>query len=165
MQLPDSINIHDPDARESFLRGYKLQMDGRLDEACRAYRQSLSYEETAEAHTFLGWALSDQDRLDEAIEECHQAIQVDPDFGNPYNDIGVYELQKGNLEEAVSWFKDALRAPRYESYCFPHFNLGRAFLYRGRFQTAAFHFREALKERSDFDKAKQALRKVKHRMN
>jgi tetratricopeptide (TPR) repeat protein len=165
MKLPDSIEIDNSDAREAFVRGYKLQMDGRLDEAVRAYQESLRFQETAEAHTFLGWALSHKDRLDQAIEECHRAIQVDPDFGNPYNDIGVYELEKGNLEEAMSWFQDALGASRYDSYCFPHFNLGRTYLYRGHFEKAAFHFREALKERSDFDKAKQALQKIKCRMN
>lgn len=165
MDLPESIDIDDQDAREAFLRGYQLQVDGDLESAIDAYRESLSYQETAEAHTFLGWALSHQDKLDRAIEECHRAIQVDPDFGNPYNDIGVYELQKGNLEESVGWFQDALSAPRYESYCFPHFNLGRVHLYRGHFDKAAHHFSEALKEKTDFEKARKALAKIKHRMN
>lgn len=165
MELPDSIQIHDVDARRAFERGYRLQMDGELPEAIEAYRRSLHHEETAEAHTFLGWALSHQDKLDRAIEECYQAIQIDPDFGNPYNDIGVYELQKGNLKEAMSWFDDALRAPRYDSYCFPHFNLGRCHLYRGHFERAARHFKETLKERPDFEKARDALRQIKNRLN
>lgn len=165
MDLPESIEIDDGRARDEFLRGYELQMDGELDEAIEAYRASLEYQETAEAHTFLGWALSHQDRLDEAIRECHRAIEIDPDFGNPYNDIGVYRLKKGDMDGAKPWFKKALNAPRYDSYCFPHFNLGRIHLYRGHFGEAARHFKEALKERSDFSKAKNALLKIKHRMN
>jgi hypothetical protein len=27
--------------------------------------------------------------LEEATAECLRAIEIDPDFGNPYNDIGV----------------------------------------------------------------------------
>lgn len=165
MDLPDSLEINDEKARQAFLRGYHLQMEGSLKEAIVAYKQSLRYEETAEAHTFLGWALSHQDELEKAIDRCHRAIQVDPDFGNPYNDIGVYQLKRGNLEEARQWFKEALQAPRYENYCFPHFNLGRIHLHRGHFAGAAHHFKEALKEQSDFDKANKALQRIKHRMN
>src|SRR2546430_7197875 len=52
------------------------------------YQQSIDVHPTAEAHTFLGWTLSFQGRLEEATRECLKAIEVDPDFGNPYNDIG-----------------------------------------------------------------------------
>ncbi|NIO09761.1 MAG: tetratricopeptide repeat protein, partial [Deltaproteobacteria bacterium] len=44
---------------------------------------------TAEAYTFLGWTYSFMGQLNEAIEECQRAITLDPDFGNPYNDIGA----------------------------------------------------------------------------
>lgn len=165
MDLPESIQITDDQAREAFVRGYRYQQEDELDRAIRQYRLSLEYEETAEAHTFLGWALSQQDRLDEAIRECKQAIDVDPDFGNPYNDIGVYRLQKGNMRGALPWFKMALDAPRYESYCFPHFNLGRIYLARGQFDRAADHFRKALEERPDFKKARAALHRVQSRFN
>ena len=66
-------------------------------------------------------------RLDDAIEECHKAIAQDPDFGNPYNDIGAYLIEKGELDEAIVWFQKALQARRYESPAFPHLNLGRVY--------------------------------------
>jgi Tfp pilus assembly protein PilF len=33
--------------------------------------------------------------LDEATDECRRAIEIDPQFGNPSNDIGVYLTQQG----------------------------------------------------------------------
>jgi Tfp pilus assembly protein PilF len=53
------------------------------------------------------------------------AIEVDPTFGNPYNDIGAYYIGKGELDEAVQWLEKAKRAPRYEPRHFPYMNLGR----------------------------------------
>ena len=102
-------------------------MNGELDEAVELYKKSIESYPTAEAYTFLGWTYSFMGRLDDAIAECHKAIEVDPTFGNPYNDIGAYLLQKGEVDEAIPWFQRALEAPRYESYCFPHMNLGRAY--------------------------------------
>ena len=92
-----------PGAREHFERGYEEQMAGRLDEAVESYRRSIAIQPTAEAHTFLGWALSHQGRHEAAIAECRTAIAVDPTFGNPYNDIGAYLIELGREDEAMPW--------------------------------------------------------------
>ena len=76
-------------AVELFQRGYKHQMQGELEEAVALYKRSIEAYPTAEGHTFLGWTYSFQGRLDDAIQECLSAIEVDPTFGNPYNDIGA----------------------------------------------------------------------------
>jgi tetratricopeptide (TPR) repeat protein len=103
----DGEHVDDDDrmtrAREFFQQAYELQVEGEYERAIRLYKQSIEVYPTAEAYTFLGWAYSFQGRLDEAIEECHRAISVDPDFGNPYNDIGVYLMQKGQYGEALPW--------------------------------------------------------------
>jgi Tfp pilus assembly protein PilF len=123
-------------AIEVWQEAYAHQMRGELEEAIRLYRESIAICPTAEAHTYLGWTYSFQKRLDEAIEECHKAIAVDPDFGNPYNDIGVYLMQKGDLDGAIPWLEKAKRAPRYEPRQFPYMNLGRIYLRRGQWTEA-----------------------------
>ena len=123
-------------AIEIWQEAYAHQMRGELDEAIRLYQESLAICPTAEAHTYLGWTYSFQKRLDEAIQECHKAIAVDPDFGNPYNDIGVYLMQKGDLDGAIPWLEKAKRAPRYEPRQFPYMNLGRIYLRRGQWAEA-----------------------------
>src|SRR5262249_7657354 len=76
-------------------------------------QRSLAVRPTAEAHTFLGWALSYQGKHEEAIAECKRAIAVDPSFGNPYNDIGAYLIELGRGDEAVEWLGRAHAAPRH----------------------------------------------------
>src|SRR5213593_558373 len=116
------------DAREQFERGYEAQMAGRLEEAIDHYRRSLAIHPTAEAHTFLGWALSFQGKHEEAIAACKRAIAVDPTFGNPYNDIGVCLIELGRPEEAVEWLERAKIAPRYEPRHYPFLNLARVYV-------------------------------------
>src|SRR5215813_11102778 len=115
------------EALRLFLAAYDAQMRGDLDEAADLYKESIKAYPTAEAHTFLGWTYSFQGLTDEAIEECLLAIEVDPDFGNPYNDIGAYLIEKGEMVGAIEWLKRAMRSSRYESYYYPHFNLGRVY--------------------------------------
>ena len=83
------------EARDEFHRAYEHHMAGRLEEAMAGYRRSIAAHPTAEAHTFLGWAMSFQGRHEEAIAQCKLAIAVDPTFGNPYNDIGAYLIEMG----------------------------------------------------------------------
>ena len=118
-------------AAELLRRAFQAQLSGDFATAALLYQRSIAAFPTAEAHTFLGWTYSFQRRLDEAIEECHKAIAVDPTFGNPYNDIGSYLIKQGQLDEAVEWLEKAKAAPRYEPRHFPYMNLGRIYARKG----------------------------------
>lgn len=159
----------DPDppelARELFHKAYECQMEGQLKEAIELYRQSIDAYPTAEAYTFLGWTYSFTGKYDEAIAECRKAIEVDPDFGNPYNDIGAYLIEKGRLEEAIPWLEKATQAKRYESYCFPHYNLGRVYESKGNWEKALACYRNALQSNSDYTLAQRALNRLQGLMN
>src|SRR5207245_2612278 len=76
---------------------------------------------------------------------CLKAIEVDPDFGNPYNDIGCYLMQQGKLEEAVPWLERAKLAKRYEPRQFPYMNLARIHVKQGRWWEALREFEGAVR--------------------
>ena len=81
-------------AMELVQQAMQHQMAGDLEAAIRLYKESITLHPTADAHTYLGWTYSFQGRIEEAIAQCEIAIEIDPDFGNPYNDIGVYLMQQ-----------------------------------------------------------------------
>jgi tetratricopeptide (TPR) repeat protein len=120
------------------------QMAGELDEAIGLYKHSIALYPTADAHTYLGWAYSFQGRIEDAIAQCEIAIRLDPEFGNPYNDIGVYLMQQQRLDEAIPWLEKAKLAKRYEPRHFPYQNLGRVYVAKGMLQKALQEFRGAL---------------------
>lgn len=117
---------------------------GNLELALSHFRASIEAKESAEAHTYCGWMLNSLGDSDQAIKECQRAIDIDPDLGNPYNDIGSYLLQKGQLNDAVRWFYKALDAPKYEARQWPHVNLGKLYLSKRLFKKALYHFHQAL---------------------
>jgi tetratricopeptide (TPR) repeat protein len=136
-------------ALELIQRAMNFQMAGDLDESIRLYKESIAVCPTADAHTYLGWAYSFQGRIDDAIAECEVAIRLDPEFGNPYNDIGVYLMQQEKFDEAIPWLERAKTAKRYEPRHFPYLNLGRVYAAKGMMIKALEQFREALRLHPD----------------
>lgn len=134
--LPDDQIEVWQQAVEYFQRAYRMQVQGDLASALHAYRASIRLYPTAEAYTFLGWTYAHLNLYNEAIDACELAIEVDPDFGNPYNDIGAYLLELERAEESLAWFEQALAAPRYDARVFAFFNLGRAHERLGNWRTA-----------------------------
>ncbi|NIR48761.1 tetratricopeptide repeat protein [candidate division KSB1 bacterium] len=159
-------NYHiSPEAMKYFKKAYQLQMEGQFQRAVILYKKSLEIEPTAEAHTFLGWTYSFMGKLKEAIEECHKAISVDPDFGNPYNDIGAYYLQLGEFDEAIPWFERAKRAKRYETPEFAYCNLGKVYELKGLWPLAMEEYIKALQLRPEYAPARIALMKLQAKLN
>lgn len=144
-------------AQQLYNTGYMMTLLGRYEEAIRLYERSLEIEATAEAHTYLGWTYSHLSNYKRAIEEAEKAIRIDPEYGNPYNDIGVYLMEQGREDEAIAYLQKAMRAKRYCCYQFPHYNMGRIYLRKKKYEKARREFQKALAIDPDYAPAAEAL--------
>ena len=160
----DELNLSDltrrVEADEWHDLGQERHAAGDLDDAAAYYQMSLDLFPTAEAHTSLGVALAARARWDEAIANCEKAIALDPELGNPCNDMGVYLIEKNRLPEALTWLDRALRAPRYDSRHFSHYHRGRILERMARFGEARSAFGQAVKLAPDWPPAQQAYLRV-----
>jgi len=152
-------------ATDLWQEAYRYQIEGELDRAIELYQHSIEVYPTAEAHTFLGWAMSFQGRLAEATQECLRAIEIDSEFGNPYNDIGVYLMHQDKLDESISWLEKAKQAKRYEPRQFPFMNLGRIYVQQGRWWQALREFEGAVRLAPRDVRAAKILHRLRARLN
>lgn len=152
-------------AWELLQEAYQAQVEGDYAQAVELYEKSIAIQPTAEAHTFLGWTFHFQGKLDAAIEHCHRAIEIDPDFGNPYNDIGAYLIELGRYDEAIPWLERATEAKRYDPRHFPYFNLGRAYLAKEMYGRARENFQKALQIEPRYALARDALENLRRLVN
>jgi len=145
-------------------QGMDQQMARNIDAAIRLYKESIAICPTADAHTYLGWAYSFLGKIDDAISQCEIAIRLDPDFGNPYNDVGVYLMQQQKLEEAIPWLEKAKLAKRYEPRHFPYINLGRIYLTKSMINKAIEEFRGALEQKPDESEIAQLIEELESKL-
>jgi tetratricopeptide (TPR) repeat protein len=161
MEMPGNPN----QARKLFERGFERQQAGDLGGAERLYQASIAERPTAEAHTFLGWVYSLGRRYHDAIRECKRAIALDPSFGNPYNDIGVYLMELGREKEAIPWLERAMKAPRYEAPHFPHVNLARIYERSGDTVAALAELTKAEEKAGRLPELTLAIRRLQGKVN
>ena len=118
-------------SQKHFQAGLDCVAAGEIGKARDNFKASAEIVASAEALTYWGWMEHHLGHTELAIDLCKQAINQDPEFGNPYNDIGSYLVSQGKLDEAIPWLERAIVATRYEPRQFPHINLGRIYLAKG----------------------------------
>ena len=97
----------------------------------------------ARPHNYLGLALDQQGRTEEAIQHYLQALRIKPDFEMAHNNLGVALDKQGRTEEAVSHYLKALQInPDYVNV---YNNLGNALLKQSKAAEAVKHFNKALR--------------------
>ena len=148
-----------------FIRGYEAQSQGDAKTALDFYHRSIVAYPTPEAYTFRGWAYSVFGDYDRAMFECFQAIKLDPEFGNPYNDIGSYLIEKDRWDEAIGWFERAIEAKRYATRWFPYFNLGRVYEHKHDWAKAKSCYAQALAIDQCYTAARDGLARIRARLN
>ena len=161
----DNSGPFEEESRQFLEKAYKLQMSGRFEEAILNYKKSLKIHPTAEAHTFLGWTYSFMGDFENAIQECKSAISLDPDYGNPYNDIGAYLIRQGKSEEALTWLELALKAKRFTNRHFAHLNIGRILEQKGLWFEAVEEYKKSMEISPGYEPAKQNYYRLQGLLN
>jgi tetratricopeptide (TPR) repeat protein len=157
----DKFNL----AQQYFNKAYTLHLNGNIPEAIAAYKKSIRNYPTAKAHTFLGWAYSLQGKYEEAIDECYIAIELDPDFGNPYNDIGSYLISLGQYDDAIPWLEKAIHAPDYDPRHYPYVNLGKVYEIKGEWIKALEYYKKSLEIEPAYEYAKLSVIRITSLLN
>ena len=139
-----------------FEEAFHCLQDGETEEAVRLCQASIAEFPTAEAYTALGWAYSCLGDLSQAIAECLRAISLDPNLGDPYNDVGLYLLAQDELDEAIPWFEKAIGAPSYETPGCSWMSLGEIYMSKELPGKARSCFERAKALAADDDCAREA---------
>lgn len=166
-----SIELSPKDGKIFFFLGISLERQGKTDEAINAYRNAIELNPKGSfftASAYHNWAmiLLIQGNLQEAINICYKALQVNPDIGAvAYTTIGQCLVLQEKLQEAIACFQKSIEIGKSESsysclmfQCNSYFALGDALLAQNKHGDAINAFREANQADPEWFKAlKQQL--------
>ena len=106
-------------------------------------------------HTYLGLALYDRGRIDEAVHHYRQALQLKSDYVDAHNNLAMALGAQGRSAEAIRHYTRALQLN--PTLLEAHNNLGNALITTGQLDQAIAYFTRALQLKSDYADAHNNL--------
>jgi Flp pilus assembly protein TadD len=127
---------------------------GDVNDGERWLRQATEADaENALAWNDLGEALRMLGRGDEAIAAYRRALELEPDFLSAINNLAVALAGKGDLDEAKRCLRQAIDIDPIDPH--PYNNLGVILEIEGQIDEALLCYEKAVKNKHDFEEAKQ----------
>lgn len=132
--------------------------------ALELFEKARGHKETAEVMTLMAWVNSQMGNNEEAKSLCLRAIEIDPEYGAPYNDLGTILLNEGHINESIKWYELAKKAPKYTNREYPYINAGRAYMQLNNFDKAMEEFEVALKLVPENQELRHTVSKIRSSM-
>jgi tetratricopeptide (TPR) repeat protein len=135
-----------------FNKGNILSNLERYAEAIPVYHEYLENEaESFEAMTYLAECYERAGDVKMAKKYYQEAIELAPDFADPWLGLGIIELNSGNSDDSLILFRKAVRLDDENPEIW--YMLGKAHYLKGEIKAALRCFREALKLDAYYDEA------------
>jgi protein O-mannosyl-transferase len=107
------------------------------------WRHALTVDENSFfANQFLGTALFDQRRTEEALQHFRRALAINPNRSSAHNNMGLILVAQGNYLQATKHYEHALVLDPGSTIA--HYNIGRILATEGNQTEAIVHYRAAL---------------------
>jgi tetratricopeptide (TPR) repeat protein len=120
-----------------------------------AFNLLASYKMHADTHHNYGFALLKTGKVDDAITQFQESLQMVSDYAEAHQYLGVAFQEKGREDDAIVHLQKALQLkPDYPD---AHANLGNALLQEGRVDEAILHFQRGLQLKADLPEAHNSL--------
>ena len=108
---------------------------------CAYCIENVIHPEAVNHNTFCAHYLA-EGKLTEAEARCRLAIEFSPKYAEPFNNLGLIEYSRKNLDRAAAFFKEAISYK--EDFAEAHNNLGVIFQDQGDQSYACDQFKQAI---------------------
>ncbi|HLM59075.1 MAG TPA: tetratricopeptide repeat protein [Pyrinomonadaceae bacterium] len=129
--------------------GARFALEGRLDEAAKAFEQAVALDPTnGNAYYGLGNVYAELGRWEDASLAYYKAVSLNKEDVEAYNNLGVVLGMRGLHKQAAAAFERATKI--YPKWAEPHYHLGEARRALGEEEEAREAFGRALRLRPDY---------------
>ncbi len=140
---------------KTITQAVSLQQQGKKDEAIEKWRDVVKTEgidnaQAARAWFSVGYLIQDENP-EKGISAYNQAISLNPDYAEAYNNRGVAKDELGQHDEAITDYNDAIRLK--SNYAEAYNNRGAAKAELGQHDGAIADYEEAIRLKPDYAEA------------
>ncbi|EPG66578.1 tetratricopeptide repeat protein [Leptospira wolffii] len=128
---------------------------GDLDRSEFLLKASLEDNDSHETYFFLGLIENQKHNWKKSLYYFYRSVEVNPEYGNPCNEIGILLLRMGRERESVFWLKKSLRCTLNDAPHISLFNLATLYKIWNRPERSLQYLHKAIVIKPDFEEAKR----------
>jgi protein O-GlcNAc transferase len=113
--------------------------------------EKLLENKTAEEWYQLGITMTNIGQLDQAKIAYEKALNLNPNYPQAYNNLGLLAIADENIDEAIEYFKSAIRVN--PSYAYGYNNIGLALQMQNKLPEAQSYLQQALQQNPTYHEA------------
>jgi len=113
----------------------------------------------AKAHLEAGNTLVDQEQFAQAAAAYQEAIRLDPEYTEAYNNLGIALAEQSHMAQAADAFREAVRLDPQDAES--QSNFGNALLHLGQVAAGVEHLHEALRLDPNMPDVHESLERAK----
>jgi type IV pilus assembly protein PilF len=126
------------------MKGLNYLQEKNFEMASVEFNRSLQNDSNfKQSYYGLGIISDYQGKLDNSEKYYQEAIDIDPDYSEAYNALGVVYMKQKKWKEAVKAFNKALANKLYTTPHIPYLNLGDLYMEQKEYEKAAEAYRES----------------------
>lgn len=145
-------NLTPEDTLEAAKFFYKT---GDIDRSEFLLKSFLEHKEDHEAYFFLGLIENQRTNLQRGLYYFYRSVEINSEYGNPCNEIGILLLRMGRERESVYWLKKSLRCTLNDAPHISLFNLATLYKIWNRPERSLQYLHKAIVIKPDFEEAKR----------
>lgn len=143
-------------ANDKMQLGELLYFNGNVEGAIRCFKKAIQMKPNMwQAHLNLVNIYIQQNKFDEAIEECNEVLKCKPKHKDVHLILGNLKRAQNDLDGAIESLEKALECGA--SPAMTHNALGLSHLQKGNIDKAHFHIGQALEKKDKFPEAHLAM--------
>jgi Ca-activated chloride channel homolog len=108
-------------------------------------------------HFNKGKSFLENEQFDAASEELKKALEDGEEIGTLYRALGDVEYKKGEYDQSLKFYEQALEISEEEEVLDLRYNIGNAYLQKQEFDKAVESYKNVLQSRPDDQNAKKNL--------
>ncbi|HYY99347.1 MAG TPA: tetratricopeptide repeat protein, partial [Pyrinomonadaceae bacterium] len=129
--------------------GARFTLEGRLEEAARAFEQTVALDPSnGNAYYGLGNVYAEMGRWADAIIAYHKAVSLNKDDVEAYNNLGIALSERGQYVQAAAAFEKAVKV--YPKWAEPYYRLSRVRQRLHEDEAAREAYEKAIRLRPDY---------------
>ena len=137
---------------------------GESERADYVFRSLLERDDDFEIWFYLGLLENQKENYEQSLRHFYKSLQLNPEYGNACNEIGIILIRQGKESEAIDWFKQSINSKFNDAPHITFYNLSMLYQMWELFEDSLLYIKKAIQLKPNFQEAIKLKKSLENKL-